>query len=166
MNSRLLALALIAGAGFQLSACASIVKGSSASVAITTPPVQGAMCSLSSPEGTWQVTSPGSVTVSRSKHDIQVRCTKEGYQDAAAVIPSSFEGWTLGNLIIGGVIGVGVDAATGALNDYPNAFQVPMTQLEATAPMVAPTQTVMQPIAEPAKEPAKEKDKAKPKTGN
>lgn len=171
MNSRLLALALVAGAGFQLSACASIIKGSSASVAITTPPVQGAMCTLSSPEGNWQVTSPGSVTVSRSKHDIQVRCTKEGYQDAAAVIPSSFEGWTLGNLIIGGVIGVGVDAATGALNDYPNAFQVPMTQLEpAAAPVVAPAPAIMQPIAEPAKEPAKEptkeKDKAKPKTGN
>ena len=74
--------------------------------------------------------SPGSVTVERSKNDIQVRCVKDGFQDATAVIPSNFEGWTVGNLVFGGIIGVGVDAATGALNDYPNAFQVPMYKLD------------------------------------
>lgn len=157
MESRLLAFSLATFAAFQLSACASIVKGSSATVAITTPPAQGASCSLSSPEGTWQLTSPGTATIQRSKHDVQVRCTKEGYQDAAAVIPSSFEGWTLGNIILGGVVGVVVDASTGAMNDYPNAFQVPMTKLEVadTAPpaMAAP---VMAPVADPEK-PAKKK---------
>ena len=104
-----------------------------------------------------QIVSPSSATISRSKHDVQVRCTKEGYQEAVAVIPSTFEGWTLGNLIFGGVVGVGVDAATGALNDYPNAFQVPMMKLESTvaAPPVAPPV-----LPEPAKsEPAKNKPK-------
>jgi len=150
MKKTAFGFALIALAGLNLSACASIIKGGSASVAVTTPPVSGATCVLSSPEGSWQLTSPASVTVSRSKHDIQVRCTKEGYQDAAAVIPSSFEGWTLGNLLIGGIVGVGVDAATGALNDYPNAFQVPMVKLDAadgTPPTMSPT---MAPIADPA----------------
>jgi hypothetical protein len=158
MKSRLLAFSIAALAAFQLSGCASIVKGSSASVAVTTPPVQGANCALSSPEGTWQLTSPASVTIQRSKHDVQVRCTKEGYQDATAVIPSSFEGWTLGNIILGGVVGVVVDASTGAMNDYPNAFQVPMTKLEVadtTPPAMAPP--VMAPVADPEKPKKKEK---------
>lgn len=149
MKSKFLALALAALAAFQLSACASIVKGSSASVAVTTPPVQGANCALSSPEGTWQLTSPASITIPRSKHDIQVRCTKEGYQEAVAVIPSSFEGWTLGNIILGGVVGVVVDASTGAMNDYPNAFQVPMAKLDVadtTPPAMSPA--VMAPVSD------------------
>ena len=152
MKSTALGVVLVALAGLNLSACASVIKGGSASVAVTTPPISGANCVLSSPEGSWQLVSPSSVTVSRSKHDIQVRCTKDGYQDAAAVIPSSFEGWTLGNIILGGIIGVGVDAATGAMNDYPNAFQVPMVKLDAadtTPPTLAPTPT-MAPIADPA----------------
>lgn len=120
------AIAAVAALGVALSGCATIVKGSSQSIAISTPPTTGANCTLSSKEGNWMVVSPGVATVEKSKEDIQVRCSKSGYQDAVATIPSDFEGWTLGNLILGGVIGVGVDAATGAINEYPHVFQVPM----------------------------------------
>jgi hypothetical protein len=160
MQSKLLALGLAAVAGFHLSGCASIVKGSSASINVTSPPVTGATCTLTSPEGSWQVTTPSPVTVERSKHDMQVRCTKDGYQEATAVIPSNFEGWTVGNLIFGGIIGVGVDAATGAMNDYPNTFQVPMVPLtQVQAAPLAPPPAVTTPAAAPA-----EKPKAKPGT--
>lgn len=117
-----------------LSGCASIVKGSTASIAIASPPVTGATCTLSSGQGSWSVMTPGAVSVERSKEDIQIRCVKDGYQDGIAVIPSNFEGWTVGNLIFGGIIGVGVDAATGAMNDYPNSFQVPMLKAEPAPP--------------------------------
>jgi len=123
-------LAAIAALSLSLGACATVIKGGSQSVAITTPPTTGANCTLSDSEGNWNVVSPGVVTVPRSKNNMAIRCTKEGWQDAAATIPSSFDGWTLGNLIIGGIIGIGVDAATGAINEYPNAFQVPMTKKE------------------------------------
>jgi hypothetical protein len=72
-------------------------------------------------------------SVEKSKEDIQIRCTKPAWQDAASTIPSNFEGWTLGNLVLGGIIGFGVDAATGAINEYPHTFQVPMTPLSAAA---------------------------------
>ena len=124
-----------------LSGCASVMKGSSQSIAITTPPVSGANCVLSSKEGNWTVTTPGAVTVQKSKEDILVRCTKYAYQDAAATIPSDFQGWTLGNLLIGGVVCLGVDAATGAINEYPHAFQVPMTPGTSSVP--ADTSTVV-----------------------
>jgi len=132
------AIAAVAALGVAVSGCASVIKGTTQSVAITTPPTTGARCILSSKEGNWEVMSPGVAKVSKSKEDIQVTCTKVGWQNATATIPSNFQGWTLGNLILGGVIGVGVDAATGAINEYPGAFQVPM-QPDATA--AAPTMT-------------------------
>lgn len=142
MNSHQISLMLVA-AGVALSGCASIIKGTSQSIAIATPPTTGANCMLSSDQGNWNVVSPGAVTVEKSKNDIQVRCTKYGFQDGVAVIPSNFEGWTAGNLVFGGLIGVGVDAATGAINEYPHSFQIPMqplpnSQQAATAPQDAP----------------------------
>ncbi|HTQ13970.1 MAG TPA: hypothetical protein VMH86_08835 [Rhizomicrobium sp.] len=141
---KLSSLAALALAGVALSGCATVIKGTSQSIAITTPPVEGANCTLKSKEGTWNVTSPGAVTVDKSKEDILIHCTKDGYQDADATIPSNFQGWTLGNIILGGVIGVGVDAASGAMNEYPNAYQVPMT------PSPAPQAMPMTPATPPA----------------
>jgi hypothetical protein len=131
---KLVSIAALAAAGIALSGCASIIKGTSQSIAIETPPADGATCVLSSKEGSWTVTTPGVAKVSKSKEDIKATCTKPGWQDASATIPSGFEGWTVGNLILGGVIGVGVDAATGAINEYPHAFQVPMQQAPGVAP--------------------------------
>jgi hypothetical protein len=127
MNWR--ALLAVAAIGFLLTGCASIVRGSSQSILITTPPTVGADCVLASRAGNWSVTSPGAVRVSKSKEDVTVTCTKDGFQEAVASIPSEFEGWTVGNIVFGGLIGLGVDAATGAINNYPNAFQVRMTPL-------------------------------------
>lgn len=121
-------LAAIAALGVVLAGCATIIKGTSQSIAITTPPTSGAICTLSSREGNWVVTSPGVVTVEKSKEDIVARCTKAGWQDGVATIPSDFEGWTIGNIVGFPLIGLGVDAATGAINEYPHAFQIPMQQ--------------------------------------
>lgn len=131
---KILTIAAIAALGVTITGCASIVKGTSQSIAITTPPTTGAQCTLSSTQGNWSVTSPGAVTVEKSKEDMQVRCSKTGWQDAVGMIPSNFEGWTVGNIVFGGFIGLGVDAATGAINEYPHAYQVPMTPLQQNAP--------------------------------
>jgi len=135
---KLHAIAALAALGVAMSGCASIVKGSSQTIAITSPPTTGATCTLSSSQGNWQMITPGSVTVERSKNDMQVRCVKQGWQDGFGMIPSNFEGWTVGNLVFGGVIGIGVDAATGAMNEYPNSFQVPMQPLGGYAPEPTP----------------------------
>jgi hypothetical protein len=52
----------------------------------------------------------------------------------------------VGNLVFGGIIGLGVDAATGAMNKYPATFQVPMVTIPAslqppTIPQATPTPT-------------------------
>jgi hypothetical protein len=119
--------AVLALAALSLGGCASIVKGTSQSISVSTPPTTGAQCTLSSSEGTWLVISPGNVTVPKSKSDIAVRCVKPGWQPAVATIPSGFAGMTAGNILLGGVVGLGIDAATGAIHQYPHSVQVPMT---------------------------------------
>ena len=131
---KLTAVAAVAALGVAMAGCATIVKGTTQSIAISTPPTTGAQCVLASKEGTWTVVSPGVATgVHKSRRDIQVTCQKPGWQTATAMIPSNFQGWTAGNIIIGGIVGIGVDAASGAMNQYPDAFQVPM-QPDPNAP--------------------------------
>ncbi len=102
------------------SACATIVEGTDQSVTVTTEP-SGASCSLQRDGKTVGVVNPtpGTVSVDKSQSDIAVSCEKQGQLPAAAVLSSQFQGMTLGNALIGGIIGFGIDAASGAMNEYP-----------------------------------------------
>ncbi len=62
--------------------------------------------------------TPGIIEVSKSKHELTLTCEKRGYQTAVHVIPSDVEAMTIGNVLLGGVIGLAIDAGTGALNKY------------------------------------------------
>lgn len=110
------------------SACATISEGSSDSIYVVTSPA-GASCAATrdgGPVGHVNPT-PGSMTVDKSKKAITLDCGKEGYLDARGVIASEMEAMTFGNLIFGGLIGVAVDASSGALNDYPESITIEMT---------------------------------------
>lgn len=134
-------MAALGVAAISLSACASVTKGTSQSVSINTAPIQGANCTLQAPSGTWTVVSPGAVTVPRTKHDINVKCEKTGYQAGMGTLKSGTQLMTAGNLILGGVIGLAVDASTGAMNDYPEQITVVLTPDQAPQP-AAPAVTV------------------------
>ncbi len=109
-----------------LSACATIVTSSNQNIAITAVPGAQATCTATNGVGTWAVTTPGAIRVERSKNDLQVSCTKTGYQNAQASGASGFEPWTIGNLLLGGLIGLGIDWASGSIHKYPDAIEVPM----------------------------------------
>lgn len=143
-------VAAVAAFGIILSGCASIVEGTTQSVAVTTPPADGAKCTLVSSEGTWYVMSPGNAQVHKTKNNLNVTCKKDGYQDASVVIEPHFNGATLGNVLAGGVIGIGIDAATGANFNYPETIAVPMTPIGASAAPVVPP-TAATPPAAPVK---------------
>jgi len=76
----------------------------------------------------------GAVTLQNGRDNVSVHCTKECYQDGAGVIASNMEGMTAGNIILGGVIGIGVDAASGAMNSYTPDIQVIMTPIPGCRP--------------------------------
>jgi phosphoketolase len=113
-----------------LSGCASIVEGSTQTIAVATPPADGARCILTSSEGVYYVTTPGNATVHKTKNDIDVLCKKDGFQEATYKIESHFNGATAGNILAGGIIGMGVDAATGANYNFPAEVKIPMTAIQ------------------------------------
>ena len=114
-------------AGLLMSGCASIVKGTSQSVTVNTDPV-GATCWLSRDGKQIAAVNPtpGTVTVGKASGTISVDCKKVAYQDAAGVLASSFQAMTFGNIIFGGIVGVAVDAASGAMNEYPPMVTITM----------------------------------------
>jgi len=125
---------VLACAGLALSGCATIIEGTTQSVSVNTPPAAGAQCKLQSSEGVWYVTTPGSVTVHKTKNNLDVTCTKDGFADASQSVQPHFNGATVGNVLAGGLIGMGVDAASGANYTYPDEINVPM---KPSAPSVA-----------------------------
>jgi hypothetical protein len=114
-----------------LAACASIVDGTSQQIALDTNP-SGATCTferhgvfLSKIDNT-----PGSIFVKKSKYDIMVSCEKQGYEISKDVLPSGTEDATFVNILAGGVIGWGVDAASGAMNKYPTEKFINLTPIQ------------------------------------
>lgn len=114
-----------------LQGCASIVSGATQSLSVEAKAPDGtqvtsASCKLTNDKGTWFVATPGSVSVHRSYTDLVSLCTKEGFQPTNTVTPSSTKGMAFGNILFGGIIGGGVDVATGAAYDYPSLISVLM----------------------------------------
>lgn len=105
-----------------------MLSGTSQQIAIDTPGHDGAECVVTSKDtGERSIVTPATLNVSRSKHDIHVTCNK-GCYTGAALIASNLEGTAAGNLLVGGIIGAGVDSATGALNKYQAQTSIAMTK--------------------------------------
>jgi hypothetical protein len=127
---RTIASIIAVAAASSLTGCASIVSGTNQVVSVETlhqtGKVDGAICKLENDKGTYFVTTPGTVTVHRAYGDMSVKCEKPGMPVGMASFKSSTKGMMAGNILFGGVIGAGVDAASGAAYDYPALFQVVM----------------------------------------
>ena len=116
-----------------LVGCATITKGTTQTIAIDTPGVPGATCTIQTQSGPRGLTTPGNVTLDKGSSPLPITCTKECYVMGSSIIPSNTEAMAAGNVILGGVIGLGVDAATGAMNKYPDLVTVAMTPDPACA---------------------------------
>lgn len=123
MNKKLIAAALAVLVG----ACATITKGTTQNVAIDTPGVPGAYCTIQTQSGPQLVTTPGSAVLAKGSSALPIQCTKECYIAGSSIIPSGTEAMAAGNVVFGGIIGLGVDAASGAMNKYPDIVTVAMT---------------------------------------
>jgi hypothetical protein len=114
-----------------LSGCGTITQGTTQDIAITTSP-PGGHCELDR-RGEHVVSlysTPSSVIVDKSTKDIVLTCAKPGYQTASLNLESDPSLGLFGNAIIGGLIGVGIDYATGAANKYPNSAFVPLAAMD------------------------------------
>lgn len=113
-----------------LCGCATITQGSDQSLTVMTHP-SGAECELRREGSIIGVVNPtpGTVQIDKDKDTITVSCELDGYERGVGTVESDFEGMTAGNLLFGGIIGVGVDAASGAMHEYPSTFTLILQQI-------------------------------------
>ena len=105
--------------------CATLTKGTSQAVTVDTDP-SGAMCTLTRDAKPLAIVNPtpGSVPVEKAQGTIAVACTKQGFLEVAGNLASEFQAMTFGNILFGGIIGVVVDAASGAMHQYPDSVTI------------------------------------------
>ncbi len=121
-------LMAVVALGLAASACATVVGGTTQDVLVESQP-SGAECKIDRLGANIGVVkpTPGRVNIARSKDNVIVSCTQEGYEQSNEVLISSFTGATVGNLLLGGLVGVVVDAASGANNKYPDRVLIVLT---------------------------------------
>lgn len=102
--------AALVGIALMFAACATVVKGSSQDVPISSDPAGAKVFVDSVPVGT----TPTTVNLACGRTHT-VRIEKEGYLPHEELVAQSTSGWIAGNILAGGLIGVCVDAATGAM---------------------------------------------------
>jgi hypothetical protein len=122
--TKTLATALIGSVMLLSSGCATITRGTEQDLAVESDPA-GATVTLSNG---MKGTTPTSFKAKR-KDSLTVTVQKPGYKTATVqVIPQVSDNGAAGmagNLLFGGIIGVGVDASNGATKDLmPNPVKV------------------------------------------
>lgn len=105
--------------------CATITTNSRQSLTVTTEP-PGAVCKVTRGAATLGVVNPtpGKLDIEKGSGGISIACGKEGYLPASAEAAAQFQGMTFGNVLLGGLVGVAVDAASGAMYFYPESVRV------------------------------------------
>jgi hypothetical protein len=114
-----------------LGGCATLTTSSSQTVTLVTDPA-GAACTFKRDGKVVGIVNPtpGSLMVSKSHSALDVACVKDGYVDATGTVGSKFQAMTFGNVLFGGIIGIAVDAASGATAEYEPQISIRLTPSE------------------------------------
>ncbi len=124
-----------------LSACATVTRGTKQQFYIMSEP-DGAAVTMTNGQ---TCTTPCQMKLKR-KTEFELTVSKDGYKSITVPIESSVRGGgavgVAGNVIVGGGIGIVIDATNGSMNDLrPNPLKVVLAGNEsADASKVVPTQ--------------------------
>lgn len=152
MNMR--SLFALAVAAASLGGCAAIVDGTSQDINIASEP-PGANCEMTRHHDTLATiaATPTKVTVSRTKHDIDLTCHLAGYPDATAHLKSGLNKAIVGDVLLTSPLAVIIDSSTGADNQYPDSvtvkFDAPTVPASASVAAPAVDATAATPAAAP-----------------
>jgi hypothetical protein len=127
MNKPILSVAL--SAGLIVSGCATIVHGTSQAIPFSSNP-EGAEVLVN---GSARGVTPTTVTLPRSSSSYNVVYKKAGYEDTSDNLHSSISGYYFLNIILGGIVGLVLDAVDGAWYDHddPNTPNLPLLEARA-----------------------------------
>lgn len=114
--------------------CATMVSGSTQNINVqaidkeSNQPIDGAVCTVKDKNGnTYAVPSnPGKIVVSKGKGVLTTHCVKKGYKQEEVGVGQNFDAWSVANVVFWP--GLIVDAATGAIQKYPDHITVLMSK--------------------------------------
>jgi hypothetical protein len=138
-----------------LSGCATITRGSNDQWVVNSTP---AGAKVETTNGFYCAETPCSIKIPR-KADFTATVSKSGYKPTKVVVTHKVAGTgaatMAGNVLVGGLIGLGVDAVTGAADDLtPNPVTVTLEKEEVAVVPPAPTAPVAPAPVAPAVVPA------------
>ncbi len=111
----------MSGIAISTTSCATIITGTKDKISFTSSP-EGAKVFH---KGIEKCTTPCTAEIPRSLSKQTVTFEKEGFASKEVKLTKKFNPVTLPNILLGGVIGVGIDAATGSLTKYsPKEYKV------------------------------------------
>lgn len=121
-----------------MSGCASIIEGTTQKIAVNTTP-SGARCTF------WRNgglvgdigSTPGAVTIQKTKIDLFVVCDKPGYTTATYVNRSGLAMATYANILTAGLAWA-VDSSRGADNKYEGEINLSLAPMGTVAPVEVP----------------------------
>lgn len=107
--------------------CASIINTSRQYVPITSNP-PGATVSLNGKEFG---KTPTGINMKRKNKEHILNLTLDGYEPYQTNLVRVVDGWIIGNIVIGGLIGLGIDAISGGMYHLnPKRIDIPLKQVE------------------------------------
>lgn len=138
---------VLSALALSLGGCATVTRGTTNQVQIVSEPA-GAEARTSLGHA---CVTPCTITVSR-RDEFSVIVSKQGYESASIPVRTQLAGagaaGLAGNVLAGGIIGIGVDAATGStLEHVPNPVSVVLSR---STPAAAPPAQGRRPPARPA----------------
>ena len=117
-------------AALSLFGCATIVEGTSQEISVDSRPT-GAQCRLESEGDTLAVVerTPQSVTLEKGNRNILVKCASGQAQGFRWLVPE-FNDAIFGNFMLGGIIGMSIDADSGAAYSWPESVLVVLEEAD------------------------------------
>lgn len=112
---------IVAGALLVLAGCATIMHGTQQDVGFGSVPTSAKVTI----DNERSATTPAVIRISRKDNHV-VRIELDGYLPYEATLTRGVSGWVWGNLVIGGLVGLAVDAISGGL------YKLSPEQLTAT----------------------------------
>ena len=108
-----------------LSGCSTIMTGTTQTIFVDTVNAPGASCKGIDNKGReyYWMNTPSSTTVHKGDAPLKITCEKAGFRKTVFTVDEGISGATLGNIIAGGLIGVVVDSASGAAEEYPSVVK-------------------------------------------
>lgn len=111
-----------------LSGCASIISGTTQEMTVNTSPQEAECVLRRDGKDIKRLTTPQTVVIKKTKHDIKITCEKDGYAPVVYMVDSEIQGSAWGNIVLSGGIGWAIDSASGADNEYQEYVNITLSR--------------------------------------